>query len=74
MDSGVMDLCDEINALKAEIRRIRAAASHVVDKSFFTTSEDLDALGKAIRKLEIELDRFAPSMALNGPKKPSRSH
>ena len=68
MDAGVMDLCDEIEALKAEIRRIRAAASHVIDKSVFTTSEELDVLGKAIRKLEIELDRFAPSMALNASK------
>jgi hypothetical protein len=71
MDSGVMDLCDEIEALKAEIRRIRAAASHVIDKLHFSTSEDSSVdedakiLGKAIRKLEIELDRFAPSMGMD---------
>lgn len=75
MDSGVMDLCDEIEALKAEIRRIRAAASHVIDKLHFSTSEDSSVdedakiLGKAIRKLEIELDRFAPSMTMDAPKK-----
>jgi hypothetical protein len=69
MDSGVMDLCDEIEALKAECRRIRAAASHVVDKSSFSNQEELADLGKAIRKLQIELDRFAPSMAMDAPKK-----
>jgi len=69
MNSGVMDLCDEIEALKAEITRIRAAASHVVDKSSFSNQEELADLGKAIRKLEIELDRFAPSMAMDEPKK-----
>jgi HAMP domain-containing protein len=65
MDAGVMDLVDEIEALKAEIRRIRAAAGHVIDKSCFSNAEELESLGKAIRKLEIELERFAPSMALN---------
>jgi hypothetical protein len=69
MDSGVLDLCDEIQALKAECRRIRAAASHVVDKSSFSNQEELADLGKAIRKLQIELDRFAPSMAMDAPKK-----
>ena len=69
MDSGLLDLCDEIQALKAECRRIRAAASHVVDKSSFSNQEELADLGKAIRKLQIELDRFAPSMAMDAPKK-----
>jgi hypothetical protein len=69
MDSGVLDLCDEIQALKAECRRIRAAASHVVDKSSFSNQEELAELGKAVRKLQIELDRFAPSMAMDAPKK-----
>jgi hypothetical protein len=68
MDAGVMDLCDEINALKAEIRRIRAASGHVLDKSCFSNAEELADLGKALRKLQIELDRFAPSMALDPQK------
>jgi len=72
MDSGVMDLCDEIEALKAEIRRIRAAASHVIDKSCFSNQEELADLGKAIRKLQIELDRFAPSKVLDAPRKSRR--
>lgn len=69
MDAGVMDLCDEIEALKAEIRRIRAAASHVIDKSCFSNQEELADLGKALRKLQIELDRFAPSKVLDAPRK-----
>jgi hypothetical protein len=69
MDSGVLDLCDEIQALKAECRRIRAAASHVVDKSCESSKEDFPELGKAVRKLQIELDRFAPSMVMDAPKK-----
>lgn len=73
MDSGVMDLCDEIEALKAECRRIRAAASHVLDKSAFFNQEELADFGKALRKLQIELDRFAPSMALDAPRKKSTS-
>ena len=76
MDSGVMDLCDEIEALKAEIRRLRAAASHVVDKSFILMGCETGELGelrKATRKLVIELDKFAPSMALNAPRKKSTS-
>jgi hypothetical protein len=68
MDSGVMDLCDQVAALKAECARIRAAASHVLDKSSFSNQEELADLGKALRKLQIELDRFAPSMALDAPK------
>jgi len=69
MDSGVMDLCDEIQALKAECRRIRAAAGHVIDKSSFSNQEELAEFGKALRKLQIELDRFAPSMVMDDPKK-----
>jgi hypothetical protein len=69
MDAGVMDLCDEIEALKAEIRRIRAAASHVIDKSSFSNQEELADFGKALRKLQIELDRFAPSKVLDAPRK-----
>ena len=58
MDSGVMDLCDEIEALKAEIRRIRAAAARVV------ACQAADRPGM-IRKLELELNRFAPSMGMD---------
>ena len=60
-----MDLVDEIEALRAENRRIRAAASHVIDKSCFSNQEELAELGKALRKLQIELDRFAPSMGID---------
>jgi len=72
MDAVVMDLCDEIEALKAEIRRIRAAASHVIDKSCFSNQEEHADLGKALRKLQIELDRFAPSKVLDAPRKSRR--
>jgi hypothetical protein len=68
MDSGVMDLCDQVAALKAECGRIRAAAGHVIDKSCFSSQEELAEFGKALRKLQIELDRFAPSMAIDAPK------
>jgi hypothetical protein len=68
MDSGVLDLCDEIQALKAECRRIRAAASHVVELKHPLNRNEISELWKAIRKLQIELDRFAPSMALDAPK------
>ena len=76
MDSGVMDLCDEIEALKAECRRIRAAAEHVQEKSLILMGCDSGELGelrKAIRKMVIELDKFAPSMALDAPRKKSTS-
>jgi hypothetical protein len=63
MDTSVLDLCDLVTALKAENRRIRAAASHAVDKSCESSKEDFPELGRALRKLEIELERFAPSMA-----------
>jgi formate-dependent phosphoribosylglycinamide formyltransferase (GAR transformylase) len=72
MDAWVLDLCDEIEALKAEIRRIRAAASHVIDKSCESSKEDFPDLGKALRKLQIELDRFAPSKVLDAPRKSRR--
>jgi hypothetical protein len=62
MDSGILDLCDLVTALKAENRRLRAAASHVMDKSSFSNQEELAELGKALSSLQRELDRFAPSM------------
>jgi uncharacterized small protein (DUF1192 family) len=34
MDTLVMELSDRVAALEAENKRIRAAASHAVDKSF----------------------------------------
>jgi len=68
MDALVMELSDKSAALKksvealvAEIKRIRAASQHVIDKSSFSSQEDVADLGKAIRHLQIELDKFAPS-------------
>ena len=68
MDALVMELSDQAAAMKksvevlvAEIKRIRAASQHVIDKSSFSSQEDLADLGKAIRHLQIELDKFAPS-------------
>jgi hypothetical protein len=65
MDSGVLDLCDLVTALKAENRRLRAAASHVMDKSSFCNPQELAELGKALSSLQRELDRVAPSMGLS---------
>jgi hypothetical protein len=62
MDELVMELSDRVAALTAENKRIRAAASHAVDKSFFSSMEEAEELTKALRKLEIELSRFSPSM------------
>lgn len=62
MDEFVMELSDMVAALKAEIKRLRAAAKHVLDKSCFSNAEELAELGKAISSLQRELDRFAPSM------------
>ena len=62
MDSGILDLIDLVTALKAEIKRLRATAQHVLDKSCFSNAEELADLGKAISKLQRELDRVAPSM------------
>ena len=59
MDSGVMDLVDEIEALRAEIKRIRSAISGV-----FAASED-QSFSKALRKLQIEVERFSPSMGID---------
>ena len=56
-------LSDMVEALKAENRRIRAAAQHVLDKSNFNDSEDLMDLDRAFRSLQRELDKLAPSMA-----------
>jgi len=66
MDELVMELSDRVAALTAENKRLRAAATHVLHKDVlhdasFTNSEDLEELGAAIRKLQIELERFAPS-------------
>jgi hypothetical protein len=41
----------------------------VIDKSSFSNQEELADLGKALRKLQIELDRFAPSKVLDSPRK-----
>ena len=68
MDALVMELSDLVSALRAEVRRLRAAAGHVLDKSSFNSSEELAELGGARRKLQIELDRFAPSMTPEPPK------
>jgi hypothetical protein len=62
MDELVMELSDMVAALRAECARLRAAAQHVLDKSCFSNAEELADLGKAISKLQRELDRFAPSM------------
>lgn len=62
MDSGVMDLSDMVAALRAENARIRAAASHVIDKSSFCTQEEFADLGRAISSLRRELDKMAPSL------------
>ena len=70
MDTLVMELSDRVAALEAENKRIRAAASHAVDKSFFSSMEEAEELTKALRKLEIELERFSPSMAPKTPKRP----
>ena len=40
MDELVMELSDRVAALSAENKRLRAAASHAVDKSFFSTMEE----------------------------------
>ena len=70
MDALVMELSDQVNALTAEIKRIRAAAQHVLDKSAFDSTEDLMDLDRALRKLQIELERIAPSKLLGTlPKK-----
>lgn len=68
MDALVSELSDQVAEMKdlhvgllAEIRRIRAAAQHVLDKSAFANAEELEDLGRALRKLQMELDRFAPS-------------
>ncbi len=63
MDALVMELSDLVVALRAENKRLRAAASHVIDKSHFTDTEDLMDLDRAFRSLQRELDRIAPSMA-----------
>jgi len=73
MDSGVLDLCDLVTALRAECARIRAAAEHVVDKSSFCTQEDLADLGRAISSLRRELDKMAPSL-IPHKKKSRRRH
>jgi N-acetylmuramic acid 6-phosphate (MurNAc-6-P) etherase len=49
---------DMIEALRAENQRLRAAATAVV-QSLYGISQD-----KAIKKLDRELSRFSPSMAM----------
>jgi len=73
MDALVIELSDQVTALTTEIRRIRAAAQHVLDKSNFDNTEDLMDLDRAFKKLQIELDRPAPSFLLF-PKKKGRRH
>ena len=81
MDALVAELSDQLAEMKdlhagllAEIRRIRAAAQHVLDKSSFEDAEQLEDLGRALRKLQIELDRFAPSSILLKKAKKSTRH
>lgn len=81
MDALVAELSDQLAEMKdlhagllAEIRRIRAAAQHVLDKSSFYNAEQLEDLGRALRKLQIELDRFAPSSILLKKAKKSTRH
>ena len=64
MDALIMELSDQVEALNAEIRRIRAAAQHVLDKSAFYNQEQLEDLGRALRSLQRELDKVAPSQLL----------
>ena len=64
MDALVMELSDQVNALTAEIKRIRAAAQHVLDNSAFDSTEDLLDLDRAFRSLQRELDKVSPSQLL----------
>jgi len=73
MDALIMELSNQVLALNAEIRRIRAAAQHVLDKSHFDNTEELMDLDRAFKKLQVELDRPAPSLLLF-PKKAGRRH
>ena len=74
MDALVMELNDMVEALRAENRRLRGAAQHVIDKSHFTDTEDLMDLDRALRSLQRELDRIAPSMAPKSKKAAGRRH
>lgn len=64
MDALIMELSDQVKALNAEIRRIRAAAQHVLDKSHFNNLEELMDLDRALRSLQRELDQVEPSQLL----------
>ena len=73
MDALASEISDQVVALTAEIRRIRAAAQHVLDKSHFDNTEDLMDLDRALRSLQRELDKVSPSQLLF-PKKTGRRH
>jgi hypothetical protein len=71
MDALVMELSDksaaledQVKALTAEIRRIRAAAQHVLDKLHFESTEDMMDMDRALRSLQRELDQASPSQLL----------
>jgi hypothetical protein len=60
MDSGVLDLLDEITALRAEIKRLRGATRAAITALHEGEKDPV----KVIRKLELEFDRVAPSTLL----------
>lgn len=62
MDTLVMELSDRVAALTRENKRLRAAAADVIARRYFNTGEELEKFHFVIRKMEIELSRFSPSM------------
>jgi len=76
MDSGVLDLLDQIEALKAENNRLRRCISMTIDAASGchrgATGEvaqaEWDGIRKAIKRLKRESERFAPSMFLKLPR------
>ena len=76
MDSGVLDLLDQIEALKAENNRLRRCISMTIDAAAGchrgTTGEvaqaEWEGMRKAIKRLKRESERFAPSMFLKLPR------
>jgi len=76
MDSGVLDLLDQIEALKAENNRLRRCISMTIDAAEgchrVITDEvaqaEWDGMRKAIKRLKRESERFAPSMFLKLPR------
>jgi len=76
MDFGVLDLLDQIEALKAENNRLRRCISMTIDAATgchrVSTGEvaqaEWDGMRKAIKRLKRESERFAPSMFLKLPR------